>query len=407
MFIPIIMNNEIKSCNINDKKCLYDSKKVLGYLQIESERTLNNFNTESMEQCRSITKLIGTMLENKKLSEISSIDKLTGVFTRKHLDAKLEENLDRASEIKSNCALIMLDLDYFKEVNDKFGHQTGDDVLKNTCNIVLDSIRKEDICCRYGGEEFMIILPDINTDEAMEVAERIRVNVEKAKLLREKREITVSIGVAIYPEHGLWKHELFEKVDKALYVAKQNGRNQCQLWNDKFDSKIKLTNKLTGIVNGNAVEDYRRVAVMLEIIDLIKNEESSEEKIYKLLGRVIEAMEVQYGMVFLVEDNKIQNSYQREIFKSGWQKYRVYNENIIRDTIEKKQGEFVVDWDGIVNYDIITGIPEWHSVLVTPMIKNGNVKGVLYLTVSNKKKEFNYDDFNFINNVAKIGTALL
>jgi diguanylate cyclase (GGDEF)-like protein len=337
----------------------------------------------------------------------SSIDKLTGMLTRKFLEDSLSEHIDRADKFHRVFSIIMLDLDHFKHINDRFGHQTGDEVLRKTCYIIKNNLREDDICGRYGGEEFIIILPDTDCDEALKLAEKFRNDIDTAHILGDKTPVTVSMGIASYPQNAQWKQELVEKADQALYVAKELGRNRCEIWNSEFSNKNKTTNKLIGIVSGNTVEDSRKVLAMLDIIDLIKQDIKVEDKIFNLLGRMVEMTEAEYGMLFIVESGQLRQKYSRKIFEEHWAAFPNYNSDIISSVINKKQGVYLTDWDETASFDSITGRPDWHSISVTPIIKNGEVKGVLYLTVPTKKKEFKFEEFNFINTIGELAVGIL
>ncbi|MCM8710192.1 diguanylate cyclase [Clostridium sp. SYSU_GA19001] len=407
--IPIIMNSDEAEILVKEdkRKSRFNSNPIKGYLYLESERTLNNFNKEGLNKCIELSRLAGVIIEKYQLQISSSIDKLTGALTRKSLEDALGEHIDRANEFNSLFSIIMLDMDLFKQINDRFGHQAGDEALRRVCSVIRNNIRKNDICGRYGGEEFIIILPETDSKGAFVTAEKLRKKIEEAKVLGDKIPVTVSMGVASYPEHAQWKQELIEKADQALYVSKELGRNKCQLWSSEFSAKAKGTDKLTGIVSGNMVQDSRNVLVMLDIMELIKKDIKLQDKIFNFLGRVIEITESEYGMFFLVQDGAIKEGYARKIFEEDWVDIRNYNREIIKSVIDKKQGVYMIDWDEIPSYDSVTGAPDWNSVVVIPLIKSGEVKSILYLTVSIKKKEFKFEDYNFINTLCGLGAAIL
>ena len=382
-------------------------KNIKGYLYMESERVLNNFNEVSLNKCLELTSFISFIMENYLLKISSSIDKLTGTLTRRFLEEALSENVEKANAIQGMFSIIMFDLDDFKGVNDRFGHQTGDQVLRDVSKIVMDSIRKVDVCGRYGGEEFIVILPETDVNIANDVAERIRQNIENKKILGFKRELTVSIGIATYPNHGKWKQELVEKADQALYVAKEKGKNRCQIWDEKFSGKVKGINKLSGIVSGNVVQDSRNVLAMVELIEIIKNESDLETKIFNALGRIIETTEAQNGIFFMVNENQITRKFGRKIFKENWTPVKGYSRDIINSVIKHKQGKCIIDWDSIIDYDLVTGMPNWNSVLAIPIIKSGVVRGILYLTVPIKIKEFKFEDLNFVNTLGQLLVGML
>jgi len=301
MCIPIIRknheyieNSKGESRRVNEQLRLDNIK---GYVYMESERVLNNFNEDSLDECLGLTSFISFIMENL-LKISSSIDKLTGTLTRRFLEDELSKHIEKANESQGVFSIIMFDLDDFKGVNDKFGHITGDQVLRDISKVVMHSIRKIDVCGRYGGEEFIVILPGTDTVVANDIAERIRKNVDSKKILGSKRELTVSMGIATYPKHGKWKQELVEKADQALYVAKGNGKNRCQIFEDKFSGKARGTDKLSGIVSGNVVQDSRNVLAMVELIETIKAECDLETKIYSALGRIIETTEAKKWYAF-------------------------------------------------------------------------------------------------------------
>ena len=186
-----------------------------------------------MDGLRQLVQLTGmaiaTLNLRTKLENQSIRDSLTGLFNRHFMQISLERELSRAARRKQILAVFMLDLDHFKKFNDTYGHAAGDTVLKAVAEIFRTSIRTEDIACRYGGEEFTIMLPDVTPAVALERAESIRRAVSNVRLPLDGevyREFTVSIGLALYPNDGENADLLLRRADMALYRAKRLGRNQ-------------------------------------------------------------------------------------------------------------------------------------------------------------------------------------
>lgn len=167
-------------------------------------------------------------LENSHSFELTLVrahtDSLTGLWNYGYFQYKLDEELAKAQATQENLSVLMIDIDDFKKYNDSFGHIQGDQVLKEISGIIKDNCRKIDIVCRYGGEEFSLILPSNNKKEALLLAERIRKSVEKNNISGSK--FTVSIGVASFPQDHARKKELIKKADIALYQAKNKGKNR-------------------------------------------------------------------------------------------------------------------------------------------------------------------------------------
>ncbi len=167
-----------------------------------------------------------------QLEEQSIRDALTGLFNRHFMQITLERELARAARAGSSVALFMLDIDHFKRFNDTFGHGAGDAMLRAIARAFRESVRAEDIVCRYGGEEFAIILPGLSAQDALERAERVRGTVAALQVPLDSvsyGQTTVSIGIAVSPSDGARPEDLLRKADQALYCAKHGGRNQVRL----------------------------------------------------------------------------------------------------------------------------------------------------------------------------------
>mgnify|MGYP000070698881 CR=1 FL=1 len=164
-----------------------------------------------------------------ELAELVRTDPLTGLFNIRHLNQTLVNEMERTARIGESTILIMLDLDYFKHVNDRWGHEVGNQALKLTAQSMLSAIRKLDLACRYGGEEFAVVLPMTDLLTGIIVAERIRQAIEGAPLLIDGEDIqlTASFGVAVFNGYRQESPESFvARADHCLYQAKQSGRNK-------------------------------------------------------------------------------------------------------------------------------------------------------------------------------------
>jgi diguanylate cyclase (GGDEF)-like protein len=167
-----------------------------------------------------------------KLENQSIRDGLTNLFNRHFLEIALERELQRSIRSGAPLALLMIDVDHFKTFNDLFGHEAGDLVLRELAGCLQSAVRVEDIVCRYGGEEFVILLPEITPERALEAAERLRQRVSTMRLEyrgEPLRQISISLGLATYPDLADDAVELLRMADRALYQAKRAGRNQVHV----------------------------------------------------------------------------------------------------------------------------------------------------------------------------------
>jgi diguanylate cyclase (GGDEF)-like protein len=167
-----------------------------------------------------------------QLREQANRDALTGLFNRRYLDSTLDRELARCKRDGQPLALIMIDIDHFKQVNDTYGHQAGDQILFKLGTLLAGMARAGDVACRYGGEEFLLLMPTMPLDAAVVRAGELRTTFgEMVVPFGEFRlKATLSIGVSAYPGHGMSAEELIRHADKALYRAKHSGRNRVDVW---------------------------------------------------------------------------------------------------------------------------------------------------------------------------------
>jgi len=175
----------------------------------------------------------GLAIENSQLFELTAerahSDYLTNLWNHGYFQFLLQIEMEKAKATKTKLSLITIDIDNFKVYNDTMGHQAGDKILKDLAQLLRNQSRKMDHVCRYGGEEFTIILPQTEQKEAYMIAERLRVDIQKYPFLNEEifpnKMLTVSLGIATFPENGLSSAELITVSDKSLYKAKNHGKN--------------------------------------------------------------------------------------------------------------------------------------------------------------------------------------
>lgn len=168
----------------------------------------------------------------KALQELATHDGLTGLYNRRFLDAALPRELSRSEREKQQTAIIMLDVDHFKMVNDQYGHAAGDEVLKALAELLKTGARESDLICRYGGEEFAAVMPNMSADQALLRAESWRAQLEAATLMVGDFRIkaTVSAGIAVFPDHGTSPDQLLNRADEMLYQSKHGGRNRITVY---------------------------------------------------------------------------------------------------------------------------------------------------------------------------------
>ncbi len=175
---------------------------------------------------------------NLALKDLSRTDPLTQLNNRGFWEESMKNEYHRCVRYDSSSSLIMLDIDYFKNINDQYGHQCGDDVLRTLSDLLTESLRETDIAGRYGGEEFGIVLTDTCANEALVFAERLRKNIEECVVESNSHKIkfTISIGISEINTDSSSYMDWLRQSDKALYYSKENGRNQCAAYDTDMDN---------------------------------------------------------------------------------------------------------------------------------------------------------------------------
>jgi len=202
-----------------------------GLLVVESHLE-DRFTDKDVQMLTVVSRSAALALENaelhKRTEELSIIDDLTGAYNYRHFVRVLQEERKRAVRYQQPLSIIMTDIDWFKKLNDSYGHEVGNVVLAQLAGVIKQCVRDVDIFARYGGEEFVVILPQTPQAEASVIAERIRRRVADMVVDTrdaERLKITISIGISSYPENGKSAEELVSIADQALYRAKDSGKN--------------------------------------------------------------------------------------------------------------------------------------------------------------------------------------
>jgi len=207
---------------------LANSGLILGAVTLEilpgREHTVDD-----LSALRLLMTVLSVSLDNARLFSLAMVDALTGMYMRRFYDVRIQEELDKLEQDGGVMCLVMFDIDHFKRVNDTWGHATGDLVLREFAGLVKDGVRGKGLACRYGGEEFAVIMPNFEAAEAFEVIDQVRLTAQAKTFpgIEPELRITVSAGIAQADAgQGKTPLDLFNASDKALYQAKETGRNQ-------------------------------------------------------------------------------------------------------------------------------------------------------------------------------------
>lgn len=226
-----------KDCQWNQQSLcikLEDDNQLIGVLHLHHEdvTVTNQYKNMALYIAEHLSIAFANFRLKAQLINQATRDPLTNLYNRRFMFESLERVLNQAERHQTKLALLMIDIDNFKSFNDKYGHEAGDMVLAEVAELLINNLRLEDVACRYGGEEFCIICPETQLNDAYLLAEKLRKCVENYTVDYDGEVlnlITFSIGLALYPNHGNNAHSLISSADIALYKAKNSGRNSTQV----------------------------------------------------------------------------------------------------------------------------------------------------------------------------------
>jgi diguanylate cyclase (GGDEF)-like protein len=207
--------------------------KIIGVMEAINKLDNTAFTEFDKEILDTLSTQAAVAIQNAELYKMAVSDGMTRLFIHRYFQERMAEEYSRAERYNSDVALIMFDLDHFKNLNDTYGHQAGDEVLKKAAQLIKTNCRTVDIPCRYGGEEFCVILPHTGAEEALVLGERIRANIEEQEILFQGTSIkvTVSGGIASFKAHNPGsKEELIQMADHAMYISKETSRNLISIY---------------------------------------------------------------------------------------------------------------------------------------------------------------------------------
>ncbi|MCG8569212.1 MAG: sensor domain-containing diguanylate cyclase [Spirochaetes bacterium] len=208
--------------------------KIIGVMEAINKLNLSPFNRFDMEIMQNLALQAAVAIENAKLYELAITDGLTRLFIHRYFQKRLEEEMNRSFRYGSDLSIVMADIDFFKRLNDNYGHLAGDEILIRTAELIKKNCRSSDIACRYGGEELSIILPEADLKGAVFFADKLRSIIEKmvVNFLERELRITISLGVASLKEdQPKSKADFISMADQALYHSKNSGRNKVTAFN--------------------------------------------------------------------------------------------------------------------------------------------------------------------------------
>ncbi len=280
------------------RRALPPSLHAIGAIYLESRAPISEYPELTREILQHAAAQAAIAIQNARLHHQATTDQLTGLVNRGYFEQLLEEELRHCGPSQIPFTLMISDLDRFKNVNDVHGHPVGDEVLRVVANLVRGLLRAEDVAGRYGGEEFIYLLPGTLAPQARVVAEKVRQAVANQHFSVPELSVTISLGIATFPGHGTESSVLMKRADQALYRAKETGRNRFAVWDESLDRVGRRADPLAGILSGDLARDHRNVQLLLRTIDLVRTAPSFEDMVEAALDNILEFTGAERALLF-------------------------------------------------------------------------------------------------------------
>jgi diguanylate cyclase (GGDEF)-like protein len=373
---------------------------LLGAIYLDSKWDVRVFGAQDRHLLRSVAAQAAIALQNARLYRLASQDSLTKLMTRFYFEQFMQEELANAIATRSPSAVIMLDIDHFKAVNDTHGHQVGDRVLAEVARRIRENVRSDDLVGRYGGEEFSFFLRGATSEGAEAVAAKLRDVIRGTPVSVNPRvDVTVSLGIALAPEHGDEPTLLVKRADQALYAAKKRGRDRTTVWVAELDLPGHRMDPLAGIVSGNAARDQQHLRLLLEMIGLCRRPTGKADDLARILDLLRELMRSDRAALFsgghpsslqIVHLQPESPGVDRAKLRATVAQAPVNEKTVCLAHLEES-GE----------------MREMRAVMCVPLIDGEHPFGVLYVDAPAEKRAFNQADIVLFEAVAiQLASAL-
>jgi diguanylate cyclase (GGDEF)-like protein len=374
-------------------------KTLMGYIYLFAEHRFHKFDVASLRTCKRLAPLTALNIQQIMVKEGAYTDKLTTALNSKAFDMEFDRILRKVREMGGSFSLTLCDLDKFKSINDTFGHQTGDDILRSVGRLFRAYLPEKAIIGRIGGDEFAILLDGYMANDTIATVEALRKGIANAMLLGSKRAVTLSAGSSVYGLHDDSKTGLKELADKALYVCKERGRNQVMLYDPSFSAgKSHMHHAMDGIISADALRDSERIRFILGMVELLRVKATGKRRI--VLSKMTEILHAETGVWLEVTESGFSIAEYAFGMSSGYSSASDLAVVAGRAYDEDKAAAVALsrNWAQYKNNDEIQ--------LYAPIIKAGVVTAVICISQKPGGKPFSHDDGNYLRHLCGFAGAV-
>lgn len=299
--LPMTPMRAVGADGKEDRRRARRRERLLGVIYLDSTSAIRELDEADLKLLEMVAAQAAIALQNAKLHHQATTDPLTQLANRGFITQVFEEELRRVKEERELMAVLLLDIDHFKRINDTLGHDTGDEVLRRVAGRIRRTIRRDDYAGRWGGEEFIVVLPGEGVEGAVTVAGKISEAIKSRPISEAEVTITVSVGVAVFPDHGATMGELVKHADQALYAAKSAGRDRTTVFRADLDRANHRTDPFGGLFDSDTARTHRNLGTVFDTIDVLRSSRPPREILERALDNVCDLTRARRAML-IVED---------------------------------------------------------------------------------------------------------
>lgn len=381
---------------------------VYGFIYLDNQSDPLNIDSSDRQLLKALAAQAAIALHNSDLYKQATTDPGTGLLNRDCFKRLLHEELAHARKQEHSLAVAMIDLDFFKNVNDSHGHPYGDVVLKEFAEVLQRLRRDGDLVGRYGGEEFIVCLKHAYPADARQLLETVRGEVAGRLYGEKKIKMTCSIGVATFPNHAKTSDLLIKHADQALYSAKKQGRDQVVIWSDDLDRIGNLQNPMSGFLTGNIARDQRFLDLFFQVSQRLTQELPTVETFRSMTEAVLDVISADALTLFAGTSL----TKQIELFKVERSQRRSYSSpeerlGLVRRAIEEHKTVVSEDFSPVSGVfpsysELVKGnpVPCQRSMCI-PLFAYEKICGAYFLEFSQSENTYCSADLNFLEALSR------
>ncbi|MGE0709159.1 MAG: diguanylate cyclase [Planctomycetota bacterium] len=383
--------------------------RVFGAIYLDSTHEIRPLDKPDLKLLEAVAAQAAIALQNARLHHQASTDPLTGLHNRAYLRQVFEDELRQAEENGEPLGVLLVDLDHFKKINDTHGHDVGDEVLKRVSSRIRRALRRDDYAARWGGEEFLILLPGSDVEGAVVAAEKVAEAIKGTPIGEVGLTVTCSLGLSCYPRHADTSALLIKRADQALYEAKRTGRDRVVVFEDYLDKIGSRQTPYESLFEEDSASTQRNLKAIFDTIDLLRSELPPREVLKRMLDQVVDLTRARRALLIVNgADDELQVTVARSAGnRTLRQGVGEFSRSAVRTAIDEQRSlcSLSADEDKLTSSSIDRlGL---NTVMCVPIVVSGQVFGALYADDTVANREFGQRELAHLEMIAhQLGLSL-